>query len=167
MKREHVKSVAIEMAKRSGLINLSRRELCERAGIPDGSFPHVMGCTFTEFITELRTEGVASSNVAVNKRRVSPTLRKEHLVSVAIDLAIEGNYMRTTRDAIAERAGVSMGLVTKYFGTMQQLRNEIMRRAVVDGIPHIVAQGLAAGDKRASKAPAELKTAAAQLLVNW
>lgn len=166
MKREQVKAVAVSMVKEAGLINLSRRELCERAGIPDGSFPHVMGCTFTEFVAELREENVEQGHAPVSKRRAPAALRKEQLLDTAIELAIEGNYSKTTRDAIAERAGVSMGLVTKYFGTMQQLRTEIMRAAVKRGISHIIAQGLANGDDRASKAPAELKAKAATLLVN-
>ena len=54
MKREKVKQTAIDMVEEAGLINLSRSALCARAGIPDGSFPHVMGCNFSEFVEELR-----------------------------------------------------------------------------------------------------------------
>lgn len=166
MKREQVKAVAVEMVKEAGLINLTRRELCDRAGIPDGSFPHVMGCTFAEFVEELRNENIEQGMAPVSKRRAPAALRKEQLLDVAIELAVEDNYAKITRDLVAEKAGVSMGLVTKYFGTMNQLKKEVMRAAVKRGIASIIAQGLANGDERAKKAPAELKAEAATLIAN-
>jgi DNA-binding transcriptional regulator YbjK len=166
MKREQVKAVAVEMVKEAGLINLARRELCDRAGIPDGSFPHVMGSTFAEFVEELRNENIEQGMAPVSKRRAPAALRKEQLLDVAIDLAVEENYAKITRDSVAERAGVSMGLVTKYFGTMNQLKTEVMRAAVKRGIPSIIAQGLATGDSRAKKAAPELKEKAIALLAN-
>jgi len=167
MKREHVKAVASDMVRETGLINLSRRELCDRAGIPDGSFPHVMGCNFSEFVEELRAEGVAECAAPVSKRRASPALRKESILAAAVDMAKEDSYLRVTRDSVAIRAGVSVGLVSRYFGTMTQLRRDIMRYAVREGLAEIVAQGLANGDDHAKKAPAELKATAATLLANF
>jgi DNA-binding transcriptional regulator YbjK len=167
MKREHVKETAIAMVREAGLINLSRRELCDRAGIPDGSFPHVMGCNFAEFVGELREDGVEQSAAPVSKRRANPALRKDYILAVAVDMAKAVGYHKLTRDAVAEKAGVSMGLVTRYFGTMKRLRRDVMRRAIKEGIPEIVAQGLANSDEHAKKAPAELKATAATLLANF
>lgn len=166
MKRERVKEVATSMVETFGLINLSRRELCERAGIPDGSFPHVMGCTFAEFITELRHEDIKEMSHDVVKSRVSPELRKDHILNTAINMSKVGSYDTITRDKIAESAGVSMGLVTRYFGTMKQLRVAVMRRAVKRGILEIIAQGLAKGDPQAKKASPELKAKSAALLAD-
>lgn len=167
MKRDKVKSVAIAMVKERGLINLARRDLCERAGIPDGSFPHVMECTFTEFVEELRSENVEQGPAPVSKRRAPAALRKEHLLKTAVELSVDKGYNNVTRDGIAEAAGVSFGLITKYFGTMKQLRREIMRAAIKQEIPEIIAQGLANGDDRAKKAPVELKAKAATLIANF
>ena len=50
---------------------------------------------------------------------------------------------------------------------MTQLRRDIMRYAVREGLAEIVAQGLANGDDHAKKAPAELKATAATLLANF
>lgn len=164
MKRKQVKAAAIKMVKESGLINLARRELCDRAGIPDGSFPHVMGCTFAKFVEELRKENIEQGIAPVSKRRAPATLRKEQLLEVAIKLSVEDNYAKITRHLVAEKAGVSMGLVTKYFGTMNHLKKEVMRAAVKRGIASIIAQGLANGDERAKKAPTELKSEAIKLI---
>lgn len=165
--REQVKEVAVCMVRGSGLINLSRRELCERAGIPDGSFPHIMGCNFAEFVEELKLEGIEEIPHAVSKTRANPALRKDHILTVAVGMAKTEGYNKITRDKIAESAGVSMGLVTRYFGTMNQLKTAVMRRAIKQGIAEIIAQGLANGDDHAKKAPAELKAEAATLLANF
>lgn len=154
------------MVRKSGLINLSRRELCEAADIPDGSFPHVMGCTFAEFVVELQSENVEQGIAPVSKSRTSATLRKEHILAVAVTLAKAKGYQEITRDGVAEAAGISFGLVTKYFGTMSNLKRAVMGAAIAQGVPEIVAQGLANGDKRARKAPAELKLEAARILSN-
>lgn len=165
--REQVKEVAVCMVKGAGLINLSRRELCERAGIPDGSFPHIMGCNFAEFVEELKLEDIQELSHSVSKTRANPELRKDHILNVAVKMATVSGYNKITRDKVAEGAGVSMGLVTRYFGTMGQLKNAIMRRAVKQGLAEIIAQGLANGDDHAKKAPAELKAEAATLLANF
>lgn len=168
MNKESVKQTAIEMAAEVGLINLSRRDLCERAGIPDGSFPHVMGCTFSEFVVELQDEGIDSgvTLVEVNKTRVSPKLRREQILAAAVELAKTDGYHKMTRDDIAKRAGVSTGLVTKYFSTMPALRRDVMRAAVRNNVAEVVAQGLANRCTHALKASPELKKQAALILVN-
>ena len=166
MKRQHVKKTALEMVREEGLINLSRRDLCDRAGIPDGSFPHIMGCNFSEFLNELKAEVPKASTMLVSKSRVSPALRREQILLVAIEMAREGGYGKITRDAIAEQAGVSMGLVTRYFETMPQLRRDLMRAAVRGEVLEVIAQGLTDGNPYAKKASAEVKARAATLIAN-
>ena len=166
MKRDQVKQTAIDMVEEAGLINLSRSALCARAGIPDGSFPHVMGCNFSEFVEELRGLRADPQHV-VTKNRANPALRKNQILNVAVNMAKDVGYNKVTRDAVAEGAGVSMGLVTRYFGTMKNLRRDIMRFAIRNEVAEIIAQGLANGDDHARKAPAELKAQAATLLANF
>jgi len=167
MNRDQIRNIAMTMAEEAGLINLSRKALCDRAGIPDGSFPHIMGCNFTDFIEELKGDLMPSRTGPVTKSRANPTLRRDQILNVALTLAAKKGYQNITRDGIAEKAGVSMGLVTRYFGTMNQLKIAVMRAAVKRGIAEIVAQGLANGDSHAKKASAELKAKAATLLVNF
>jgi len=167
MTRSHIKQTAIEMVRESGLINLSRRELCKRAGVPDGSFTHITGYTFSEFIKELKPEVADVAIFPVNKSRTDPKLRREHILNIAVEMARKVGYHKITRDGIAEGAGVSMGLVTRYLGTMKQLRRTIMRAAITQEIPEIVAQGLANGDNQAKKAPDDLKAKAVNLIPNY
>ena len=165
--QEHVRRTAIKLIKKNGLINLSRESLCIESGIPDGSFPHVMGCTFSELVKELgELEKYATTvRTPVTKSRANPVLRKEQILAVAVDVARKVGCHRVTRDEVAHRAGVSMGLVSKYFGTMNQLRRAIMRAAIQQEIPSIILMGLANNDPQAEKAPAELKALAARPLV--
>lgn len=165
MNRSHVKQTAINMVRESGLINLSRRELCERAGIPDGSFPHLMGCNFSEFIKILKPYDKLVH--PANKTRADPALRRDNILNVAVEMAKSDGYHKITRDGIAEKAGVSMGLVTRYFGTMKKLRRDIMGAAITKKIPEIIAQGIANGDSRAKKVSGELKTQAINLITNY
>jgi len=164
--KQHVKQLAIDMANANGLINLTRFDLCKRAGIPEGSFPHVMGCTFTEFVSQLKPEIVNSGNHAVSKRRANPELRKEYILNAALIVAKTKGYNKLTKPAIAENAGTSVSLVGYYFPTMPQLKRAVMRAAIAQGIIEIIANGLANKDQHALKAPKALKTQAAQLIAN-
>lgn len=160
--KQEIKETALKMINESGLINLSRAGLCERVRIPVGSFAYYAGCTFTDFVKGLKDD---SNNHQVFKTRVNPILRRENILIAAVELARENGYNKITRDDIAERAGVSMGLVTHYFETMVQLRRAVMRHAIQFEIVEIIAQGLANKDDHARKAPEELKKQAVDKLL--
>ena len=162
--KNDIKEIAQTMITESGLINLSRRGLCERAGIPDGSFTNVVGCTFTDFVKELTDSG---DHEEINKKRNSPTLRRKQILNVAVNLAKTKGYHKTTRDEIAKESGIAAGLVSHYFGTMVNLRRDIIRAAIAQEIPEIIAQGLANNDDHAKKAPKELKQKALELIANY
>lgn len=155
--KERVKKIALIMIEESGLINLSMRDLCKHADIPVGSFAHIMGCTFSDFIRTLNKD---TKQYTVNKSRTDPLLRKDQILNIAVDLSKKVGYHNVTRQDIAGGAGVSMGLVTNYFGTMKKLKRTVMRFAVNQGILEIIAQGLANNDPHAKKAPDELKAKA-------
>jgi len=162
--KERVEKTARAMVQRFGLINLSRAELCSKAGIPNGSFTHVMGCTFTEFTDRLRMASAPSRRFRVDKTRVDPTLRQSHILSNAIKLAESKGYSQITQAEIAEASGVSRGLVQHYFGTMRRVRRRIMIEAVRRENLKVIAQGLAAGDRIARDAPEDLRQKAARLI---
>lgn len=155
------------MAKNGGLINLSRQELCVEAEIPVGSWYHVMGVGFPEFIAEIRPEVGEDNPVPSVRKRANPNLRKDQILKVALDICEQKGYANLTREKIAEAAGVSPGTVSIHFGTMPQLKRAVMRSAIKNEVIPIVAEGLAAKDPHASKAPAEIKAKAATLIVNY
>jgi len=98
------------------------------------------------------------------KKRMRPDDRRDLILKSALELATRGHYTTITRDQIAEHADVSVGLVTRYFGTMPQLKRDVMRAAIrAEALP-IIAHGLAIQDPHAQKAPSDLKQRAAALL---
>lgn len=74
-------------------------------------------------------------------------------------------YSRITRDEIAKKAGIPPALISYHLGTMPELRRHIMREAVRTECLPVIAQGLAARDRHALKAPEELRQRALQSLV--
>lgn len=101
-----------------------------------------------------------------NYERKSPEARKEELLLAAIEVSKEKGYRHIVRSEVAERAGVSTGLIQYYFGSIADLRSQIMHAAVDRGVPEIVFQGLAVSDTIALNAPIELRAAALKLHVS-
>jgi len=164
--KRRIRSAAKDLAKKNGLINLSRKDVCERASVPDGSFPHIMGCTFAELIEEIKPE--VSNNIAhpVNKQRANPAMRREQLLQAAIEIAKGCGYRNITRTAVAERADVSMGLVSQYFGTVTELKETVMLVAIEREILEIIGQGLGCCDPLAQQASQRIKNKAVKMLAN-
>ena len=164
--KQQITNIALDMIRESGLINLSRRGLCERAGIADGSFPHIMGMTFGEFVNKLKKQIIEDKKIThiVFKSRTDPTLRKAAILNSALITARAHGYDKMTRDQIAECAGVSVGLITRYFGTMINLKRTVMRTAIHFNVLEIIAQGLVAKDAQALKLPQDKKNEALKFI---
>lgn len=90
-------------------------------------------------------------------KRLAPDVRSEQILEAAVKLANRAGFRKLTRDRIAKAAGVSDGLVSIYFGSMDNMRDEVMKVAVRDGHLALIAQGVADRNKIAMKAPASLR----------
>lgn len=97
-------------------------------------------------------------------KRLPPIARTAELLRVAVEVASTKGWRAMTRDCIAVAAGVSPALVSARLGTMDTMRRSVMRAAVRDRVLPVVAEGLAAGDPHARKAPEDLKRLAAEFL---
>lgn len=86
--------------------------------------------------------------------------RKEQILTAALGMTRTHGYRGVTRDAVAQKAGVSAGMVNRYFGTMADLMEQVMREAVEQRLLPVVAQGLAHNNPVAMGAPAEVQAAA-------
>jgi len=91
------------------------------------------------------------------RERKLPTERKGELLSVAIDLSKEIGYSHITRDGVAKRAGVSYGLVTRYFQSIDNLKHLVMKQAISDEIVEIIAQGMVLNDPLTKKLDSKLR----------
>lgn len=77
---------------------------------------------------------------------MEPDARKQLILDVAFKIASgKGGIKKATRSAIAEKAGVSNGLVTIYFGGKDTLRAAIVDYAVKQKHVGIVSEAMALG----------------------
>ena len=92
--------------------------------------------------------------------------RVAQILAAALELAPKVGYQKLTREAIAQHLGIPSSLIPYHMGTMPAFRRQIMREAVrVECLP-VIAQGLAARDSQALKAPPELRARALQSLAS-
>jgi AcrR family transcriptional regulator len=94
-----------------------------------------------------------------------PTHAHDTMMTAALVVAARDGYQNMTRQAVADQAGCSAALVSRYFGTMPQLRRSVMRAAVARGDKRVLAQGLAVGDPNAVKATGAAKRVALESLL--
>ncbi len=92
--------------------------------------------------------------------------RVAQILAAALELAPRVGYQRLTRDAVADRLSIPSSLIPYHMGTMAEFRRKVMREAVRVECLAVIAQGIAACDRYALKAPAELRARALQSLAS-
>jgi len=97
--------------------------------------------------------------------RMKPADRREEILDAAVRTAAAVGFSRMTRDDIARTSGCTPGLVSARLGTMERLRNEVMRRAVREEVLAVIAEGIALRHPHALKAPDDLRKRAAATLL--
>lgn len=96
--------------------------------------------------------------------RLEPNERKRSILHAAVSAARAHGWFTMTREHVAQTAGVSVGLVSRYLGTMPKVRQHVMREAIRLEHVDIIAQGLILNDAVALKAPDALRRAAGRLV---
>ena len=89
-----------------------------------------------------------------------PESRKAELLDTALVLARVVGYQNVERAQLAERCECSTGPVSKYFGTMKNLKRAIISHAIARADLIVIAQGIVAGEAKARAVKPELKRAA-------
>lgn len=159
MNYETIKSHAVQLVEDVGLINLTCAGLCEACGIKPGSFTYYAGKTFRELVDDLRASGhTGPAGVAV-ERQGNPQagLRREQIIDAGLELALESGLHNVERGGICERASVSPALVNHYFGRIEQVREQILERAIERRSLPVIAQALAARHPAVAELPDDLK----------
>lgn len=91
------------------------------------------------------------------RQRLETEHRRELILAAALALSGVYGYNKITREQVATAACCADNLISHHFGTMPNFRRDIMREAIRRGNLVVLAQGLAARDPHAQKAPTELK----------
>lgn len=145
-----INDAAARLIEAHGLINLTRKAVCEQAGIPEGSFTFAMGVQFTQFVAGFK-EAEAEGPTSVSNSRTAPALRKKHILAAALVVARDHGYGVMNRAQVSEQAGCSPSLVSRYFPTFQELRVAVVAHAIEidDGV--VMAQAILANDPQSAK----------------
>jgi len=165
-RKKTLTTIAYNMAEEIGAINITRAELCKRAGVPDGSWHYIMGESFDDFIDKvMETATVVKPGAKVDRKTAKGYARREQLLAVGLQLAEEIGYDKVNRDQIGERAKISGTIVNHYFKNLDHLKAAIMLRAVaVENLP-IIAQGIVNKHEAALSAPRSLRRKALESLL--
>ena len=100
-----------------------------------------------------------------HEMRLKAHERKQAILDAIVPVCRTRGYQAVGWEDAARAADVSVSLVRKYFGTLNQFHRAIISHAIANRDPRIVAQGIAAGDSKAKRAPAELVAAAARIIM--
>lgn len=87
----------------------------------------------------------------MKQTRMKTDARKEDILAAALPLAERNGYTTITRNDIAKAARISGPTLHYHFGTMAQLRRDLMRYAIKAGSARVIAQGVVANDPQAMK----------------
>ena len=166
MNQNQIERIAVKLANKLGLVQLTKERLCFECGIPTGSFNHLMGCSFTEFVLRLYNSGKCKLGSPIGKARVNAELMRHCILEVAVKLSIQKNYKLVTRREIAEALDISPSLISLYFGDMQELKNEIVQYAIDNKELIIIAQIVLFKDPRMSSIPKTIRNEALQVVMN-
>lgn len=141
MSKQKIESVIIEQANLIGLALLTKKRICELAGVKEGAYFRIMQELFTVTLNRMEVDGlpryIAGVGIASHPGRVSAETRKELILEAALRLCKVTLWALITREEIAKEAGVSEALITYHFGTMPELRANLAFEAKRHGIPLI------------------------------
>ena len=101
----------------------------------------------------------------MSRERKTADDRREQCIEVALELARHKPYWKVSRNEIADAVGVAGSVVQWHFGTVKNMRRQIMRAAIQAERLDIIGQGIANQDPHALKAPAGLRARALEELL--
>jgi len=163
-KEQAILASAIKLAKRDGLINITRAAVCADAEVGYGSFTFHTGMNFTDYVKHLEPmlpKDALSRPLA--RSRATKEERKEAIMVCALGVATEKGYRNVSPSEVAEMAGVTRQCVIHYTGTKEQLRKAILRLALVTKNIPILAQALTDKDVKITD---ELRAEVLQYLID-
>lgn len=99
------------------------------------------------------------------RTRMTHDDRRRDILEAAMQIARKSGFSRITRDGVAAAAGVSSGLVSYHFTDANGLRDAVVDEAIIIENVKLLGEALVAGNRRAMKAPPDLKRQALVLII--
>ena len=85
---------------------------------------------------------------AIRARSFIEEARREQIVSAAIDVLYEGGFAAASLGAIAERIGVSKGVISYHFTSKSELLREVVAHVLTEASAYMGPRIAAAGSRR-------------------
>lgn len=101
----------------------------------------------------------------MTNKRTPTKVRKEEILSAALDIAKTSGLAAVSGKKIAAALGIGRTGILHHIVSMHELRCDVMRRAIEAEELAVIAQGLATGDLIAQEAPEDLRRRAVEMLV--
>jgi DNA-binding transcriptional regulator YbjK len=162
--REEIRAAALELADEGGLHCVTAKGIADLVGIHADRLEEFSGYTLEELIDTIAPE-YRDELDNMKGKRVSPALRKWQIVVKAIGLSKHGGYFQVNFEEVAKAAGISTGLVKRYYPTVDTLRDAIVQKAIAVGDLDVIVQAMASRSPLVSDIPKELKEQAAKRLL--
>lgn len=99
-----------------------------------------------------------------NAKRMSPDLRKQHITEQGLTLARNGHYLLFTRGELAAACCVTPGVITAYFGGIDNVRGAVLELAIERKVIEVIAQALVQRDPLIANINDELKQKAIKFI---
>lgn len=93
----------------------------------------------------------------MKRTRRDPSMQRTRLLIAAVDTAEDIGYLTMSCSDIADRAGETRTLVHHYLGTMDEIRDAVIRYAITDMRCQILAQAILARHPAVSGLSADSK----------
>ncbi len=93
----------------------------------------------------------------MTKRRMKRDERAEEILNAALKVSEEHGYDKVSRAQIAEEANCAESLISFYFSTMDDVRDTIMKEAILKHNLKIIAQGIISNSEHVLTASKYLK----------
>lgn len=152
------------IAAECGTQNLTRAEVCKRAGVAEGSFNSIAGERFSTFLK--RIEGPRTiPGEGLRRQRLPTEMRHKQILDAALATAKRVGCYDMRAEDVALEASITRPLLYRHFKTAEELRQETMRHAVLCKDVEVIGQGLARKCPIAKSAPGALKKAAVAALI--
>ena len=76
------------------------------------------------------------------KKYLKTSERREQILALACEAATAGHFRQVSRAEIAEKAGTATGNINRVFGTMDQLRSDLIAYAIKHEKLVVIAQAI-------------------------
>jgi AcrR family transcriptional regulator len=80
-------------------------------------------------------------------KRKNPQVRYKEIINAGITLAEGMPLHEITREKVADQAGCAVSLINHYFGTVQDLKDAIIKKGVSTNNSKLIAAGFIANSK--------------------